>query len=123
MDERVKLALETALSAANCIDPIVARLIPDGGIKISDSGEITGVTEAIATFRAAKPMYFKPELGTLSNMEYRRRRSEALADLRAASVAKVVVPTSIVPVSEMSAAEYRKFRRQTLSTLARRGRG
>lgn len=56
---RIDAELKAAAVSAGLVDPDLLPLIPKAGIKVDANGNITGLSEAIATFKTSKPAYFR----------------------------------------------------------------
>ncbi len=80
MQPNVDAELKAAAFAAGLVDIDLVSLIKRDGITIAADGSITGIPEAIAAFKAAKPQYFN--VRGLPADAYGKARRSALRNLR-----------------------------------------
>jgi hypothetical protein len=55
----IEAELKAALVGEGVLDPELVGLVGRDGITVDENGAVTGVTEAVAKFKAAKPNFFR----------------------------------------------------------------
>jgi len=108
-DRMVTAELKAAAIAAGLVDLDLVKLIDRAEIKIGDDGEIEGIEAAVAKFKEAKPRFFQA--------------AEAAAPPPPKKTGEPVPPktgNNIVPIRELSKADYEKRKAEFRSKL--RGR-
>lgn len=107
-------ALRDAATAAGIIDPDLVSHVDTSGIVVTDDLEVSGITEAIATHKAKKPMLYK-EQEPPPPPPVRNTGSDAPAPGSSAAPPAGDTFENVTSVKDLSPEQYAKFKRKTLS--------